>query len=119
MTIRDYIKGRGRLLRVLTFGWFVLPIALIFIFPEKAKTSGILWLAVGYVVMAAIRYAIDLLNSRIIKVTRNARSALLIAAIFSTRLSLATHVRQRHSFQHVNRAAGGSWVLGLCGNRAI
>jgi hypothetical protein len=58
MTIRDYIKGRGRLLRVLTFGWFVLPVALIFIFPERAKTSGIMWLAVGYVVMAAIRYAI-------------------------------------------------------------
>jgi ribosomal protein S27AE len=58
MTIRDYIKSRGRLLRVLTFGWFVLPVALIFIFPERAKTSGIMWLAVGYVVMAAIRYAI-------------------------------------------------------------
>jgi hypothetical protein len=40
MTIRDYIKGRGRLLRVLTFGWFVLPVALIFIFPERAKRRG-------------------------------------------------------------------------------
>jgi hypothetical protein len=58
MTIRDYVKGRGRLLQVLTFGWFVLPVALIFIFPERAKTSGILWLSVGYAAMAAIRYAI-------------------------------------------------------------
>jgi predicted RNA-binding Zn-ribbon protein involved in translation (DUF1610 family) len=58
MTIREYIQGRARLLRVLTFGWFVLPVALIFMFPHRAKTSAILWLAVGYVAMVAIRYAI-------------------------------------------------------------
>jgi hypothetical protein len=57
MTIREYIKGRGRLLRVLTFGWIVLPLVPIFIFPGL-KTSWVAWLAFGYVAMVVIRYAI-------------------------------------------------------------
>ena len=58
MTIRDYIAGRGRLVRNLSFCWFLLPVALVFIFPEQAKTSGITWLAAGYIAMVAVRYAI-------------------------------------------------------------
>jgi len=58
MTIREYIKGRAVLVRYLSFGWIVFPMVPIFAFPERAKTSWIAWLAIGYVLMAAVRYAI-------------------------------------------------------------
>ena len=58
MTIREYIKGRALLVRYLSFGWIVFPVVPILAFPERAKTSWIAWLAIGYVVMAAVRYAI-------------------------------------------------------------
>jgi predicted membrane channel-forming protein YqfA (hemolysin III family) len=58
MTIREYIKGRGLLIRYLSFGWILLPMVPIVIFSERAKTSWIAWLVIGYVMVAAVRYTI-------------------------------------------------------------
>lgn len=58
MTIREYIKGRVRLLRIIRFGWFVIPVALILIFPKWAKASGYTWIIFAYVAMVAVFYAV-------------------------------------------------------------
>src|ERR1700733_2376667 len=54
MTIREYLTKRVWLLRAVRFGWAVVPLSLIFLFPQSARPHVLYLIGPAYIAMLAV-----------------------------------------------------------------
>jgi hypothetical protein len=58
MTIREYVEGRGTLIRNLNFCWIGVMVALIFIFSTLSDHPRFIWFVVVFAALIAISHTI-------------------------------------------------------------